>query len=95
MVFSICGRLHLSYDGDLRGLLVSPQERQVSIRVAKNLSGLLSSQCRVLSPRLELRSESEVPSPVLTWILGFLWSLLGESGLISSGDMHARFAPKL
>ena len=51
-----------------------PQERPVSMRVVRGLSGFLSSQCRGLCPHLELRPEPEVSSPVLTWILVFLWS---------------------
>ena len=64
-----------SYDGELREPLVLPQESQVSMQVARGLSGFLSSQCWVLSPHLEPKQEPEVSSPVLTWILGFLWSL--------------------
>ena len=73
--FSSCGRFPSSCDRDLRDALVWPQERPVSMRVTRGLSGFLSSRCRVLSPRLELRPEPEFSSPALTCILGFLWSL--------------------
>ena len=63
-----------SYDSDLRDPLVWPQESPVSMRVARGLSGFLSSWCRVLGPHLELRPEPQGPSPVLTWISVFLWS---------------------
>ena len=68
-------RFLLSYDGDLRDLIVFSQERSLSMGVVSGLSGLLSSLSRVPSPRLGPRMEPEVSSPVLTWILGFLWSL--------------------
>ena len=48
-----------------------PQERPVSMPVVRVLSGSLSSQCRILRPRLESRPKPEVSSPVLTWILVF------------------------
>ena len=63
-----------SCDGDLRDLLVLPQERQVSIWVVRGLSGFLSSRCRSIGPHLSLRLEPQGSSPVLTWISGFLWS---------------------
>ena len=34
-------------------------------------------------------------STVLTWILGYFWSLPGESVLISIGGMHVQFPPEL
>ena len=50
-----------SYNGYLRDPLVLPQESPVSMQVAKGLSGFLSSQCRILGPHLELRSNLRVP----------------------------------
>ena len=41
--FTSCGRSLSSYDGDLRDPLVWPQERPVSMQVARGLSGFLSS----------------------------------------------------
>ena len=66
LVFPSCGSFLSSYDGDLRDPLVWPQERPVAMRVARGLSGFLSSRCRVLSYLLEPRLEREVSSPVLT-----------------------------
>ena len=43
LFFSSCGRSLFSYYGDLRVPLVWPQERPVSMRVARGLSGFLSS----------------------------------------------------
>ena len=82
--FSICGRFLSSYDRNLRDALVRPHKRLVFMRVARGLSGFLSSRCRVLSPHLQPRPEPEVSSPVLTWILGFLWTFHrgGRPGLV-------------
>ena len=63
-----------SYNRDLRDLRGLAQESQVSMRVARGLSRLLSSWYPVLGPHLELRLEPQGSSPVLTWISGFLWS---------------------
>ena len=69
------GQVLSTYDGDLRDPLCGPQERPVPIRVARGLSGFLSRRCRCLRPCLESVPEPEVSSPVLTWILGYFWSL--------------------
>ena len=39
------------------------------------LSGFLSRRCRGLRPCVESVSEPEDSSPVLTWILGYVWIL--------------------
>ena len=39
------------------------------------LSGFLSRRCRGVSPCVESMPEPEDYSPVLTWILGYFWSL--------------------
>ena len=40
-----------------------------------SLSGFLSRRFQGLRPRVELVPEPEDSSPVLTWILGYFWSL--------------------
>ena len=75
LFFSNCRRFLSSYDGDLRYPLMWPQERPVPMRVGRGLSGFPSRWYRVLSLRLETRLEPEVTSPLLKWILGFLWSI--------------------
>ena len=78
-----------TYDGDLRDPLWWPQESPVPIRVARGLSGLISRRCRGLKPCVETVPETEDSSPVLTWILGYFWSLpRGVSPLLEWG--HAR-----
>ena len=41
-----------TYDGDLRDMLLLPQESPVSMRVARGLLGFLSSRFWVLGPHL-------------------------------------------
>ena len=64
-----------TYDGDLRDPLWWPQESQVPCELLKGLSGFLSRRCRGLRPCVESVPEPEDSSPVLTWTLGFFWSL--------------------
>ena len=68
-----------TYDGDLRDPLWWPQERPVPLRVARGphggLLGFLSRRCWGLKPCVESVPEPEDSSPVLTWILGYFWSL--------------------
>ena len=53
------------------------------------LSGFLSRQCRVIRPCVDSVPEPEDSSPVLTWILGYFWSLpRGVSPRLEWG--HAR-----
>ena len=65
-----------TYDGDLRDPLWWPQERPVPMRVALGLSGFLSRRYRGLRPCVESVPEPEDSSPVLTWILEYVWSFL-------------------
>ena len=68
-----------TYDGDLRDPLWWPQESPVPMRVARGphgvLSGFLSRRFWGLRPCVESVPEPEDSSPVLTWILGYFWSL--------------------
>ena len=82
-----------TYDGDLRDPLWWPQERPVPKRVARGplggLLGFLSHRCWGLKPCVESVPEPEHSSAVLTWILGFFWSLpIGVSPRLVLG--HAR-----
>ena len=59
------------------------------MRVARWLSGFFSRRCRGLRPCVESVPEPEDSSPVLTWILGYFWSLpRGVSRRLEWG--HAR-----
>ena len=82
-----------TYDGDIRDPLWWPQERPVPLRVARGplggLSGFLTRRCWGLQPCVKSVPEPEDSSPVLTWILGYFWSLpSGVSPRLEWG--HAR-----
>ena len=64
-----------TYDGDLRDTLWWPQERPVPCELLGSLSGFHSRRCWGLSACVESVLEPEDSSPVLTWILGYVWSL--------------------
>ena len=68
-----------TYVWDLRDPLWWPQERPVPMRVTRwplgGLSGFLSRRCWGLRPCVESVQGPEDSSPVLTWILGYFWSL--------------------
>ena len=64
-----------TFDGDLRDPLWWPQERPTPCELLECLSGFLSRRCQRLRPCLESVLEPEDSSPVLTWILGYFWSL--------------------
>ena len=84
------GQVLSTYDGNLRDPLWWPQERPVPKRVARGLSGFLSRRCRGLRHCVESVPESEHSSPVLTWIMGYFWSLLsGVSPCLEWGHAHA------
>ena len=72
-----------------------PQERPVSMRDARGLSGFLCSRCQGRGPHLELRPESPVSSPVPTGSWGSSGISTEESDLVSCGDMHVRSPLKL
>ena len=53
------------------------------------LSGTLSRRCQGLRPCVESVSDPEDSSPVLTWILGYFWSLpRGVSPRLDWGHAH-------
>ena len=82
-----------TYDWDLRDPLWWPQERPVPMRVVRGplggYSDFLFCRCWGLRPCVESVPEHEDSSPVLTWILGYFWSLpRGVSPRLKWG--HAR-----
>ena len=64
-----------NYDVDHRDPLWWPQERPVPLRIARGPLEILSRRCRLLIPSVESVPEPEDSSPVLTWFLGYFWSL--------------------
>ena len=74
-IFSTCGscsRLTTGTTGTPSGGL---RKGQSPCELLGSLSKFLSRRCRVLRPCLESVPEPEDSSPVLTWILGYFWSL--------------------
>ena len=78
-----------TYDGDLRDPLWRPQVIPITERVARVPLGIPLPSMRGLRPCVESVPEPEDSSPVLTWILGYFWSLpRGVSPRLKWG--HAR-----
>ena len=78
-----------TYDGDLRDPTGGFKKGQSPCELLGGLLGFLSRQCRGLRPCVESVTEPEDSSPVLTWILGYFWSLpRGVSPRLEWG--HAR-----
>ena len=74
-IFSSCGRcsrLTTRTSGTRSGGL---RKGQSPCDLLGGLSGFLSLQCRCLRSCVEWVPEPEDSSPVLTWILGYFWSL--------------------
>ena len=74
-IFSSCGRcprLSTGTSGTRSGGL---RKGQSPCEFLGGLSAFLSRRCRGLRPCVQSVPEPEDSSPVLTWILGFLWSL--------------------
>ena len=88
-IFSSCGRcsrLTMGTSGTLSGGL---RKGQSPCEMLGGLSGFLSHRCRGLRPCVESGQETEDSSLVLTWILGYFWSLpRGVSPRLEWG--HAR-----
>ena len=78
-----------TYDGDRRDPRGSLWKGQSPCELLWGLSGFLSRRCQGLRPCVESVPVSEDSSPVLTWILGYFWSLpRGVSPRLEWG--HAR-----
>ena len=74
-IFSTCGtcsRVTTGTSGTRSGGL---RKGQSHCKVLGGHSGFLSGRCRGLRPCVESKPEPEDSSPVLTWILGYFWSL--------------------
>ena len=84
-----------TYDGDLRDPLWWSQEGQSPSELLGGLSGFLSRRCRGLRFSVDSVSEHEDSSPILTWILGYFWSLPRGVSPRLEGGMHLRFPPEL
>ena len=83
------GQVLSTYDGDLRDPLWWTQERPVHMRVAQGPLGIPLPSMPGPTTLCEFGAGIEDSSPVLTWILGYFWSLpRGVSRSLELG--HAR-----
>ena len=88
-IFSICGRCSRLTTGTSGTRSGGPKNGQSPCELLWGLSGFLSRRRRGLRPCVETVPEPEDSSPVLTWILGYFWSL--SRGVSPRADWgHAR-----
>ena len=88
-IFSSCGRRSRLTSGTTGTRSGGLRKGQSPCELLGGLSGFLSRRCRGLRPCVESVPEPEDSSPVLTWMLGYFWSLpRGVSPRLDSG--HAR-----
>ena len=89
-IFSSCGRcsrLTTRTSGTRSGGL---GKGQAPYELLGGLSGFISRECRGLISCVESVPEPEDSSPVLTWILGYFWSLpMGISPSLEWGHVRA------
>ena len=88
-IFSSCGRCFRLMTGTSGTCSGGLRKGQSPCEFLGGLSGFLSLRCQGLRRCVESVPEPEVSSPVLTWILGYFWSLpRGVSPRLEWG--HAR-----
>ena len=88
-IFSSCGRCSRLTTGTSGTRSGGLRKGQSPSELHGGLSGFLSRRCRGLRPCVESVPEPDHSSPVLTWILGYFWSLpRGVSPRLEWG--HAR-----
>ena len=74
-IFSSCGRCSRLRSGTSETRSGGLRKGQSPCELIGGPSGFLSRRCRGLRPCVESVPEPEDSSPVLTWILGYFWSL--------------------
>ena len=84
-----------TYDGTSGTRSVGLRKGQSPSELLGGLSGFLSRRCRGLRSCVESVSEPEDSSPMLTWILGYFWSLPKGVSPRLEGGMHVRFPLEL
>ena len=88
-IFSSCGRCSRLTTGTSGTRSGGLRKGQSPCEFLGGLSGFLSLRCQGLKPCVESGPEPEDSSPVLTWIVGYFWSLpRGVSPRLQWG--HAR-----
>ena len=97
-IFSSCGRCSRLTTGTSATRSRGLRKGQSPCELLGGLSGFLSRRCRGLRSCVEWVAEPEDSSSVLTWILGYFWSLprgvsprheLGHSRALSSRGVAA------
>ena len=74
-IFSSCGRCSRLTTGTSGTRSGGLSKDKSPCELHGGLSGILSPRCRLLRPCVESVPEPEDSSAVLTWILGYFWSL--------------------
>ena len=74
-IFSSCGRCSRLTTGTSGTRSGGLRKGQFTCKLLVGFSGVLSLRCRGLRPCVESVPDPEHSSPVLTWILGYFWSL--------------------
>ena len=74
-IFSSCGRCSRLTTGTSGTRSVGLRKGQSPCELLGGLPGFLTRLCRGIRPCAESVLEPEDSSPVLTWILGYFWSL--------------------
>ena len=88
-IFSSCGRCSRLTTGTSETLSGGLRKGQSPCEFFGDLSGFLSRRCRGLRPCVKSVLEPEDSCPVLTWILGYFWSLpRGVSPRLEWGHAH-------
>ena len=92
-IFSSCGRCSRLQTGTSGTRSRGLRKGQSLCQLLASLSGFLSRRCWCLRPCGESVPAPEDSSPVLSWILGYFWSLpRGVSPPLEWGHARARFS---
>ena len=93
-IFSSCGRCSRITTGTSGTRSGGLRKGQSPCEMFGGVSVFLSRRCRDLKPCVESEPEPEDSSPVLTWILGYFWSLpRGVSFRLQWGHGRALSSP--
>ena len=84
-----------TYDGGIRDPLLWPQESPVPMRVARGPLGIPLPSMPGPKTLRGVGLEPEDSSIMLTWILGYFWSLPRRVSPRLDGGMHVCFPPEL
>ena len=92
-IFSSCGRCSRLMTGTSGTRSGGLRKGQSTCALLRGLLGFLSRRCRGLGPCVESVPKPEDSSPVMTWILGYFWSLArGVSRGLEFGHTRALYS---